>query len=455
MSAESPRAGHAIVLGGSLAGLLAARVLTDHFGTVTLVERDVLPSDPSHRRGVPQGQHTHGLLASGSRTLEHLFPGFLEAMIGAGALPCDIVRDIRWFFEGAALAGPASGVDGLMASRPFLEAGIRRRTVALPNLRVRDDAQAVGLVGTKDGDRVTGVTLATGEALAADLIVDASGRGSRAPDWLRSLGYAAPAEDRIEIGLGYTTRTFRRAPGQYEALGTVIPPTPDGKRGGVMAAQEGDRWTVTLISHFVPPAPRDLERFRWFASLLPSPAIHTVVRSAAPLDDGVTSRFPASLRKRYERLDRFPEGFVVMGDALCSFNPIYGQGMSVAALEAVALDAALRAGLAGIGPRFFRKAAPIVDTPWMTAAGNDLKMPEAVGKRSLGGRVVNAYMARLHRAAHTDDAVALAFLRVANLIAPPSVLLAPGMAWRVWRRGAAARGMAPRPMTGMRQPGRA
>jgi 2-polyprenyl-6-methoxyphenol hydroxylase-like FAD-dependent oxidoreductase len=417
-----------------MAGLLAARVLADHFARVTLLDRDVLPHGVAQRRGVPQGQHTHGLLAGGRQALDGLFPGFSRELVEAGAVPGDVVRDVRWFFEGAPLARPASGIDGLMATRPFLEAGVRSRVRAIPNVTVRDGCQVAALSAPGSHERVTGVALSTGETLESDVVVDATGRGSRSPQWLQSLGYDAPPEERVEIGLGYTTRFFRREHRHLGGdLGTVVPPTPEGKRGGVMVAQEGDRWTVTLISHFVEPAPLDLNGFVAYATMLPSPDIHAVIRCAEPIGDGVTSRFPASVRRRYERLSRFPEGFLVMGDAICSFNPIYGQGMSVAALEALALAEVVAHGTRGLGPRFFKKAAPIVDTPWMTAVGNDLRMPETVGPRSVGVTLINGYMARLHRVAHTDAALAVTFMRVANLLAPPADVLKPSSAWRVLR----------------------
>jgi 2-polyprenyl-6-methoxyphenol hydroxylase-like FAD-dependent oxidoreductase len=425
---------HAVVMGGSMAGLLAARVLADHFAQVTLLERDVLPHGVAQRRGVPQGHHTHGLLASGRQALDRLFPGFSRELEELGAVPGDIVRDVRWFFEGAPLARPRSGMDGLMATRPFLEAGVRSRVRAIPNVTVRDGCQVAGLSAAHSHDRVTGVRLSTGETLEADLAVDATGRASRSPQWLQSLGYDRPPEERVEIGLGYTTRFFRRAPGHLGGdLGTVVPPTPDGKRGGVMVAQEADRWTVTLISHFVQPAPLDLNGFVAYATMLPSPDIHDVIRCAEPIGDAVSSRFPASVRRRYERLSRFPEGFLVMGDGICSFNPIYGQGMSVAALEALALDDVLAHGMHAVGPRFFKKAAPIVDTPWTTAVGNDLRMPETVGPRSVGVTLINGYMARLQQAAHTDATLAVTFMRVANLLAPATDVLKPSAAWRVLR----------------------
>lgn len=425
---------HAIVLGASLAGLLAARVLADRYRQVTIVERDGLPDGVAQRRGVPQGQHTHGLLAAGSRALDRLFPGFTDEMVRCGGLPGDIVRDVRWVFEGAPLARPDSGMDGLMASRPLLEAGVRARTLALPNVVARSGCQATALVATPHRDRVVGVTLNTGETLAADLVVDATGRGSRAPEWLEALGYERPREDKVEVGLGYTTRHFRRHPSHLDGdHGVVIPPTPDGKRGGVMIAQEDDRWTVTLMAHFVAPAASDLEGFAWFASRLPSPDILAVVSRAEPIGGATTARFPASVRRRYERMPHVPDDFVVTGDAICSFNPIYGQGMSVAALEAEALGATLDQGDARIGPRFFAKAARIVDTPWMTAAGNDLRMPEAVGPRSAVNTIVNAYMARLHRTAQTDADLTVRFMRVTNLLAPPTTLFAPATVWRVLR----------------------
>lgn len=202
-----------------------------------------------------------------------------------------------------------------------------------------------------------------------------------------------------------------------------------------MLAQEGDRWTVTLMAHFVEAAPMDLEGLTAFAAALASPDIHDVIRRADPLDEAVTARFPASVRKRYERLLRFPERYVVMGDGLCSFNPIYGQGMSVAALEAVALGDTVAESAQEVGRRFFRRASVIVDTPWTTAVENDLRMPEAEGPRHPIVAVINRYMSHLHRAAHHDPVLARRCMDVANLMAPPSAVFHPRILWRVVRGG--------------------
>ena len=436
MGESTLRSGHAVVLGGSMAGLLATRVLADHFTRVTLVERDELPTEAAHRRGVPQGRHTHGLLASGRDTLEQLFPGFSNDLVAHGAIPVDVLADARWFFEGGPLARPATEMKGLMSTRPLLEASVRVRVRALPNVTVRMGCQAMNVVADERGARVTGVRLQNGTSIDADLVVDATGRGSHAPQWLRTMGYPAPDEERVDVGLTYLTRFFKRERHHLDGdCAAITPPTPDGKRGGVMLAQEGDRWTVTLIAHFVEGAGEDLESFRAFAAMLPSMDIHDVVSVAEPIGDAVRSKFPASVRRRYERLTTWPDGFVVMGDAICSFNPIYGQGMSVSALEALALGDVLAASHDNVGRRFFTRAARIVDGPWTTAVGNDLRMPEAVGPRSAIGNVINTYVARLHRAAQTDGELARRFMRVANLLDEPPALFAPSTVWRVLRPG--------------------
>ena len=433
-SARSADRKHAMVMGGSMAGLLAVRVLSDHYGKVTLVERDTLPSQPEQRRGVPQGRHTHGLLASGRDVLERFFPGISRSLVDAGAVTGDIVRDSRWFFEGACLSRVPSGLNGLLMTRPMLEAAVRERVLAIANVVKVENAAVEGLAVSDGSDRVIGLRIG-GQTLPADLVVDATGRGSRTPQWLESMGYQKPPEEAVQIGLSYTTRFFRRRLADLGGdMAVIIPPTPHGKRGGVMLAQEGDRWTVTLMANFGPCAPEELEGFIEFARTLPAPYVHEVVKKAEPLGEAATARFPASIRRRYEALERFPAGYLVAGDAMCSFNPIYGQGMSVAALEAVELEKCLSAYNGDLAKTFFRRAAKVVDIPWSIAVGNDLRIPEAVGPRTPAVRFVNWYMSKLHKAAHSDPVPALAFHRVGNLLAPPPSVMHPRVALRVlWR----------------------
>jgi hypothetical protein len=192
-----------------------------------------------------------------------------------------------------------------------------------------------------------------------------------------------------------------------------------------MLAQEGDRWIVTLIGHFGQATPLDLNGFVEYARTLPAPYIYEVVRDSQPVSEPVSGRFPASVRYRYERLARFPDGFLVFGDAISSFNPIYGQGMSVAALEAIELAAALRKDSAGLARRFFRRVAKVVDMPWTISVGNDLRMPETVGPRNAGVNFINWYIAKLYKAAHSERIPAMAFIEVANLLAPPPSVMRP------------------------------
>jgi 2-polyprenyl-6-methoxyphenol hydroxylase-like FAD-dependent oxidoreductase len=422
---------HAIVIGGSMAGLLATRVLADHYQQVTLVERDAFPPQGENRRGVPQGRHTHGLLASGRQVLDRLFPGISEELVAGGAVSGDIVGQGRWFNEGGCHVQFASGLEGLLMSRPYLESKVRARVLALANVQNRQSCDATGLLASADNRRVTGIRTAS-EAISADMILDASGRGSHSPQWLEAIGYAKPQEERVEIALGYASRFFRRHSQDLNGdMAVIIPPTPHGRQGGVMLAQEGDRWTVTLVSHFGNYAPMELDGFREFARNLPAPFIYDTIRNAEPLGDPATARFPASVRRRYEKMQSFPEGYLVFGDAISSFNPVYGQGMSVAALEAMELDAVLREGSENLAQRFFLRAAKVVDIPWSIAVGNDLRMPETTGPRNAGVTFINWYMERLHQAAHHDPVASLAFHRVANLLAPPPSVMHPRIAMRV------------------------
>jgi 2-polyprenyl-6-methoxyphenol hydroxylase-like FAD-dependent oxidoreductase len=431
---------HAVVLGASMAGLLAARVLADAYAQVTVIDRDQLPEASTHRRGVPHGRHVHALMPGGQQALEELFPGLTAELIARGVPTGDVLAHGRWYLNGHRLRQTPTGLVALSPSRPVLEGHVRARVRALPNLRFLDSCDIVGLATTPDGRRVTGVRVlrradgSAEELLDADLVVDATGRGSRTPIWLEALGYSRPETEQVRIGLGYATRTYRLPP---DALGgdlaVVQAATPQHPRSGVLLLLKGDRWMLTLGGRLGDHPPIDPDGFLEFARSLRFPDIYQTVRDAEPLDDPVGFRFPASVRYRYERLDRFPDGLLVLGDAVCSFNPVYGQGMTVAALEALALRRDLERGAAPQPRRFFRDLARVVDVPWEIAAGGDLVFPGVPGRRTLKARLVNAYLARLHAAAANDASLAGAFLRVAGLVASPQSLLRPGIAVRVLR----------------------
>ena len=430
----------AVVLGASMAGLLAAQVLSDSYGQVTVIDRDELPEASTHRRGVPHGRHLHALAARGQQALEELFCGLTAELVADGVPAGDMLADTRLFFSGHRLRRAPTGLGLLCASRPVLEGRVRARVRALPNVRLVDRCDVVGLATTPDRRRVTGARLlrradgSAEEVLGADLVVDATGRGARTPAWLEALGYPRPEREQVRVGLGYATRIYRLPP---DALGgdlaVLQAATPRHPRAGALQVLEGDRWMVTLAGILGDHPPTDPVGFLDFARSLRFPDIYQAVRDAEPLDDPVAFRFPASVRHRYEKLDRFPDGLLVMGDAVASFNPIYGQGMSVAALEALALRRHLEHGTAPRPRRWFRELARVVDVPWDIAAGGDLVFPGVQGRRTAKVRLVSAYLARLHAAAAHDADLAGAFLRVAGLVAPPGSLLRPGVAARVLR----------------------
>ncbi len=431
-------ADHAIVLGASMAGLLTARVLAEFCEQVTVVERDALPPAGQHRKGVPHGRHLHGLHPRGREILDELLPGFTAEVTAAGAVCCDVLADGRWQLSSHQLKQVHAGLPALLASRPFLEGHVRDRVFRLPNIRVLDGHSAAGLVAARGGREVTGARVndADGkpEVLDADLVVDATGRGSRAPRWLSELGYRAPAQDRVEIGLGYATRTYQLRPGAMNGDRLILTVgTQASPRFGALAAIEGDRHILTLGGICGDYPPTDPAGFADFASALPTSAIAAAVAGAEPLDEPVPFRFPASTRNRYERLPEFPTGLLVTGDAVCSFNPVYGQGMTVAAMQALALRRHLRAGTGRAPSHYFKDIASVIDIPWDIAVGADLAFPQVPGRRSPKVRIVNAYLPRLHAAAVDDGALALSMIRVIGLKDRPEGLIRPDRMLRVLR----------------------
>jgi 2-polyprenyl-6-methoxyphenol hydroxylase-like FAD-dependent oxidoreductase len=430
----------AVVLGASMAGLLAARVLADAYAQVTVVDRDQLPEGSTHRRGVPQGHHIHALLARGQQALEELFPRLTAELVAQGVPAGDMLADARVYLSGHRLRQAHTGLVLLCASRPVLEGYVRARVRALPNVAFLDSCDIVGLAATPDGRRVTGARVhrregaSAEEVLCADLVVDATGRGSRTPVWLETLGYARPAKDEVRIGLGYATRSYRLPRGALGGdLAALHGLTPQHPRGGALQVLHAGRLMVSLGGVLGDHPPTDPDGFLAFARSLRFPDIYETIRDAEPLDDPVAFRFPASVRHRYERLPRFPDGLLVLGDAVSSFNPIYGQGITVAALEALALRRHLERGIQPQPRRVFAELARVVDVPWDIAAGGDLVFPGVPGRRPLKVRLVSAYLARLHAAAAHDATLASAFVRVIGMVASPQSLLGPGVAVRVLR----------------------
>ncbi len=448
---DAPR--RVVVLGGSLAGLLAARALADHVEEVVVVDRDELDGElTGPRRGVAQSRHTHGLLVRGADAMETLLPGLTAGLLARGALRADVMERSRWLMSDNVLSRQPSGLIGLLASRTLVESEVRRHVAGVANIVLRGGHDIVGLRVDPDGARLVGVVLAprpgangqgrpeagndgvrpAGVELAADLVVDATGRGSRAPRWLSELGYPEPEETVVDAQIRYVTRLFRDRPGVLDDLDADIVGTrPSSGRGGVALRQEGGRWTVTLAGQFGEEPPTDLEEFRAFARSLPTQGIADIVEACEPLGDAVRFTYPASRWRHWEKLERRLGGLIVIGDAVCSFNPIYGQGMSSAAHQALELRNLLQAG--GFDDLAVRSAtafARVVATPWALATGADRRFPGQPAK-PVPERIIDRYLDRLLEVATEDAVVTTAFARVLNLLAAPPSLLRPALAWRV------------------------
>lgn len=447
-----PARDHALVLGAGMAGLLAARVLAEAYDRVTIVDRDKVPDRPVPRSGVPQGRHTHALLARGQQALEHLFPRLTADLAAHGAPTGDVLGDVRMHLGGHQLRRTHTGLTVISVSRPFLEQHVRERVRALPSVQFAPPSDIVGLSATPDAHRIAGAKIlrradgSAEETVEADLVVDATGRGSRTPVWLVALGYERPPEDRVPIDLGYTTCRYRLGP---DALGgdlaTLHGPTPAHPRGGVLARLEGGEWLLTLSGlrgHHPPTRPDGLLAF---ARSLPFSDIYEAIRHAEPVDNPVGYRFPTSRRRRYERLTRFPKGLVVLGEGACSFNPMYGQGMTVAAVEALILRDYLTRRRPPNTGSLRTQLAGAIRTPWNMTVAGDLAMPGVTGRRTLAVRAAYGYLNRVLSAAASDTTVGEAFVRVSGLVDPPIALIRPGMALRVLRCRPPSRAAAPAP----------
>src|SRR5829696_6991642 len=437
---------HAVVIGGSMAGLLAARALMDAYERVTVLDRDTLPHGFEGRRAVPQGRHAHGLLPHGLACLDALLPGFGAELAAHGAVECEALAETRFVIGGHRLARASTGAYSLMASRPFIEGHLRRRVRALPGVELVDGCDALGLIADRGGERVAGVrTLrradgSAEESLAADLVVVANGRAARLPAWLEGLGYARPREEQLRIGVTYASRHLRLPAGELGGDKLVlIGARPGHPRTLFLFAQENGRWILSVGGYGAAHRPpSDPDGFAAFAATVAPPDVIDAIAAAEPLDDVVTHGFPASIRRRYERLRRFPSGLLACGDAICSFNPTYGQGMTVAAAEAVALRECLERGERDLARRFFRAAAAPVDRAWALSIGADLALHEVKGRRPLRVRLINAYLRRLRARAEHDPAVAAAFAAVVGMREPPGHVLSPAVLARSMRSGSSA-----------------
>ena len=430
---------HAVVLGASMGGLLAARVLADFYDGVTVVERDVLPDDPANRRGVPQGRHVHALLGRGSQILAELFPGFLDELIAAGAPVLDYTDMSKGFisFAGHQVIGSGGFRDIpplFIPSRPLLEGLVRRRLRETGNVTLLEGYDFVDLTSTAVRDRVTGARIRSRDGdgervLSADLVADATGRGARTPAFLDTLGYGRPTEDQVGVRVVYSSQLLRMPPDTLKELIVLVGAVPGRPTGMALFGYENNSWMFTVLGMAGREPPSEPAEMLAFAEGSPAHVL-AAIGAAEPLTEVCRFRYPESRWRRYDKMRRFPAGLLVLGDAICSFNPVYGQGMTVAALQAQALRQCLHRGANDLARRYFRAAAKPIGVAWRFAVGGDLNLPEVEGPRPLSLRLTNRYVDRLQTAAESDIVVAEQFTKVIAFIDPPTRLLHPKMMLR-------------------------
>ncbi len=437
----------AVVIGGSVAGMLTARVLAEHFERVSIIERDYLYDRPIGRKGAPQYRHSHILLASGAAVLKELFPELGADMRRAGAVPVDASKDLRWFHFGVWKARVKSGITFYLTNRMIFEAALRRRVRSWANIEILDDRDTVGLLVNEAGDRITGVKFQRKgedsiESIEADLVVDASGRGSRSPRWLEGLGFARVEETEIRMSIGYASRVYR-LPRNFDLSRlplAVFPKPPETHRMGLMFTIDDKTLMVTLGGWCRDYPPTDPDGFAEFARSLPVPDFVSLLDEAKPAPAIHSHLVPSDLRRRYEKMSRFPDGYLVLGDALCSFNPIYGQGMSAAALEVKSLQRWLEGqqrrgrGVAqrGAGRRLQREIVRALYVPWLLSTIEDLRFPEVPGRRPFGLSILQWYIGNVLELSATHPEILRRFMLVMNLLAGPAVLLVPQVIFAVF-----------------------
>jgi 2-polyprenyl-6-methoxyphenol hydroxylase-like FAD-dependent oxidoreductase len=440
----------AVVIGAGMGGLTAAGALAALFDQVVILERDTLPSEPAYRTGTPQARHVHALLLSGQRALSELFPGFEQDLAQAGAVPLRAGLDVRVERPGYdPFPQRDLGWISYAVSRPTIERAVRRRVEGLTNTTLHQRCRVQEILASANGEMITGVRYENGsgatETIAADLVVDASGRGVPTLDLLKSIGRPEPEETTIGIDLRYATCVFDvpdDAPAEWKGVMT-FGQAPQSSRGGLMLPLEGNRWMATLGGLHGDAPSGDAEEFLTFAGTLRTSTIYNALRRARRLDGLARYHFTGSVRRHFETSHAFPRGLLPIADAICRFNPVYGQGMSVAAQEACLLRRILETSsneddpIAALAPTFFADVQALIETPWSVAMF-DFVFPTTTGTRPVDLETRLKFGAALLQLAAEDPAVHKLTAEVQNLLKPRSAYLEPALMQRVIAKMATA-----------------
>ena len=427
-----------VIAGGGMSGLLVAAAVSPYAERVTIVERDRLPEAPEPRRGVPQGRQVHALLGAGQDAMATLLPGIVQDFEAAGARMVDSPADLAVFGRHGWAGRVRSGTRTVMMRRPWIEHVVRTRVNALANVETVSGT-VTGLEGSEDNSRVIGIRLLDGEVVRGDLIVDATGRASRSPEWLRELGYDEPAEKELRSGIGYATVEATLPSDVFEdgVEGVLSHPHPGNCRGAAVVPADNGTYLIAGLGMMDNDPPRDVDGFFAHLDAAPSPIVGQIARKAQLLGPVVPYRVRGSRRRMWEELERFPDGYLPVGDAVMAFNPLYGQGMSVAACEAVAIadTLAVNPDPTGLARRAQNAMKKVIDTVFAMAVSTDGAYPDAeligVERPSEADAAAGALLAQV---ATEDAEVALAAKRYAHFF-DRNALAAPGISAKLaaWR----------------------
>jgi 2-polyprenyl-6-methoxyphenol hydroxylase-like FAD-dependent oxidoreductase len=420
----------ALVIGGSIAGLFAARILSDFFEEVLIIEKDQKREKHLTRTGVPQGSHGHALLKSGEEILTELFPGIVDELIADGSVKSDFTSELAWNHHGSWKVKYHAGISIIQQSRPFLEWHIQRRLEMIPNISFLYGTKAKRMLINSDSTSIIGVEIQKdGEAampLNADLVVDATGAGSNSTNRLRQLGFDAPQKTEVKVNLFYASRIYSWLSSKNKDWGNLLvyPNPPRQNRGGSISPIENQRWMVTLLGYGVESPPSTVEEFINYAKSLEQPDVYEAIKNGTPETDVSVYRFPALRRFHYEKLQRFPNGLIVIGDAFCRIDPVFGQGMSIAALEAIALKKELQKALnknklSQISKNTHRSFSKIIDVPWLIALTEDFRFTHTDGAKPFGLPLLKWYVKRVILACESNQKVYGKLINVLQLKAHP------------------------------------
>lgn len=439
----------AIVIGAGIGGLSVAGALANSFERVEVLERDRLAGVIALRTGTPQDRHPHALLAGGLQALEEIFPGFSDELARAGAVPVRVAQDVQFEVPKLGVVPKRDfAISLLCASRPLIEFVLRHRVQMIPNIMFRSDCRALEILPAETRDAVRGLRVESGrsEMITADLIVDASGRGALTLALLDSLDWERPEATEIGVEINYASAVVDippEAPCEWK-LALTFPDPPHLALNSVLLPIEGDRWMVLVANRGATTGPKTWENFLEACRSLIMPTIYNALRPAKPPDDIRHYRFPASFWRHFEGLSRLPRGLLPVADALCRFNPVYGQGMSVAAQEARLLRHVLSRAASEPDPivalqaGFMAEVASVLETPWSMSTGPDLAFPSTRGPRPEKFEEAQKFEAALFHAAIVDPIVHRALTEVGQLLQPQSLLRKPDILRRIEAASAGA-----------------